>query len=166
MDKNDKRGIFVDYYDTYPSPLGTLLLESDGEALTGLHLNREFPSQVTHLPIFTQAASWLDDYFGGTIRQVDFPLAPSGTDFQRQVWQILREIPFGETRTYGSIAREMADLLGRENMSAQAVGGAVGKNPIGILIPCHRVVGAKGQLTGYAWGLEKKEWLLHHEGWL
>ena len=93
-------------------------------------------------------------------------MAPAGTNFQRQVWRILLTIPLGQTRTYGSIAREMAGLLGKEKMSAQAVGGAVGRNPISILIPCHRVVGTGGQLTGYASGLDKKAWLLRHEGWL
>ena len=87
-----------------------------------------------------------------------------GTPFQKEVWNLLMAIPYGETRTYGDLAREMARLRGKENMSSQAVGQAVGKNPISIIIPCHRVVGAGGKLTGYAWGITKKEWLLRHEG--
>ena len=87
-----------------------------------------------------------------------------GTEFQKQIWNLLLTIPYGQTRTYGDIAREMAALSGKEKMSAQAVGQAVGRNPISILIPCHRVVGTKGQLTGYAGGLENKIWLLRHEG--
>ena len=93
---------------------------------------------------------------------MDIPLSLAGTPFQRQVWSILLTIPYGQTRTYG----EIAGLLGRETMSAQAIGGAVGKNPVSILVPCHRVVGAGGKLTGYAWGLDRKAWLLQHEGWL
>jgi methylated-DNA-[protein]-cysteine S-methyltransferase len=95
---------------------------------------------------------------------VDIPLAPGGTSFRRQVWKLLQAIPYGENRSYGDIAREMARLMGKEKMSAQAVGQAVGSNPISILIPCHRVVGAKGQLTGYAGGIPNKIWLLRHEG--
>ena len=94
----------------------------------------------------------------------DFPVAPEGTDFQKLVWKLLLEIPFGETRTYGQIAREVARRMGRQKMSPQAIGGAVGRNPISIIIPCHRVVGSGGQLTGYAGGLDKKKWLLRHEG--
>lgn len=156
----------MDYFETYRSPLGALLLVSDGTALTGLYMNRPVPAERTPLPVFAQTKDWLDDYFGGSVRKMDIPLAPSGTPFQQQVWRILLGIPYGKTRTYGDIAREMAALLGKENMSAQAVGGAVGKNPISILIPCHRVVGSKGQLTGYAGGITNKEWLLRHEGWL
>lgn len=103
-------------------------------------------------------------YFRGENLPVEIPLAPQGTDFQKAVWKILLTIPFGEIRTYGDIAREMALLRGMEKMSSQAVGQAVGKNPINILVPCHRVVGAAGQLTGYSCGLEKKVWLLMHEG--
>ena len=109
------------------------------------------------------AREWLEDYFRGGDPEVTFPLAPEGTAFQRKVWNLLLQIPRGHTRTYGELAREMAALLGKKTMSAQAVGQAVGHNPIGIVIPCHRVVGAGGRLTGYAWGLEKKQWLLSHE---
>lgn len=154
------------HFAEYASPVGKLLLTSDGENLTGLYMGRELPEQDSDIPVFREAKEWLDAYFRGEVRRIGFPLAPEGTAFQKKVWDILLTIPYGGTRTYGDIAREMADFLGRERMSAQAVGQAVGKNPISILIPCHRVVGAKGQLTGYAGGLENKQWLLRHEGWL
>ena len=124
--------------------------------------NREKPEQVHPVP--EAVKQWLDDYFLGHPGEVSFPLKPKGTVFQQQVWQILLGIPYGHTRTYGDIAREMAALTGKKKMSAQAIGQAVGKNPISILIPCHRVVGAGGKLTGYAGGLENKVWLLEHEG--
>lgn len=154
------------FYTHYDSPVGRLLLESDGRALTGLWMNREWNAADADIPILEQAKAWLDAYFRGDVPGVEVPMAPAGTEFQRSVWDILREIPFGQTRTYGDIAREMAARLGKDAMSAQAVGGAVGRNPISILIPCHRVIGARGQLTGYAGGLDKKVWLLRHEGWL
>ena len=150
------------HFAEYDSPVGTLLLQSDGEHLTGLWMDRECP-ETTRDPVLERAMAWLDDYFRGEVREVDVPLAPTGTAFQQQVWQILLTIPYGQARTYGDIAREMAARLGKEKMTPQAVGQAVGSNPISILIPCHRVVGAKGQLTGYAWGIEKKKWLLNHE---
>lgn len=148
----------MDYY-AYPSPVGTLYLTADDGGLTGIWMH---PEKTENFPVLTQAKQWLDGYFAGNPTAADFPLNPHGTIFQKQVWDILLTIPYGEVRTYGEIAR----LTGRENMSAQAVGQAVGKNPISILIPCHRVVGASGKLTGYAGGLDKKQWLLHHEGWL
>ena len=153
----------MQYFSVYASPVGSLILESDGENLTGLHMNRVLPDRETALPVFDKARLWLDAYFQGRPRALDIPLRPAGTVFQQAVWELLLEIPYGETRSYGSIAREMAARLGKERMSAQAVGGAVGRNPIGILIPCHRVVGSRGQLTGYAGGLQNKQWLLHHE---
>ena len=113
-----------------------------------------------------RAKVWLDGYFSGNPAELSFPLNPHGTSFQKQVWEILLTVPYGKTTTYGAIAREIALRTGKEKMSAQAVGQAVGANPISILIPCHRVVGANGKLTGYAGGLDKKEWLLRHEGWL
>ena len=155
------------YFAEYSSPLGTLLLTTDGESMTGLWMNRDAPTDAppgeAH-PVLLAAAKWLDAYFRGIVLPVDFPLAPSGTVFQQRVWQRLLEIPFGEVCTYGDIAREMEAETGKR-MSAQAVGGAVGRNPISILIPCHRVVGAGGKLTGYGGGLENKAWLLRHEGW-
>ncbi len=157
------------FYRQYPSPVGLLLLTAENRRLTGLWINREpepgaVPSD-TH-PVLCQAAAWLDAYFRGEEVPVSIPLDLQGTAFQKQVWRILLTIPLGEVRSYGSIAREIAAALGKEKMSAQAVGNAVGRNPISILIPCHRVVGSQGQLTGYAGGLDKKILLLEHEGWL
>lgn len=155
------------YFMEYDSPVGKLLLTGDGESLTGLWMDRKPPGDgITGEddPVLLKAKNWLDAYFRGEEIPIDFFLAPEGTAFQKQVWRILLTIPCGKTRTYGDIAREMAAILGKEKMSAQAIGGAVGSNPISIIIPCHRVVGAKGQLTGYAGGLEKKRWLLRHEG--
>lgn len=166
MVKMDKGGAVL-YYTEYDSPLGKLLLTCKDDALTGLWIGRtpdgEAEENGAH-PVLQAAKQWLDAYF----RKEDLPplppMAPEGTDFQKQVWQCLLSISVGDTRTYGSIAREMAMLRGKEKMSAQAVGQAVGKNPISILIPCHRCVGTEGKLTGYASGLEKKQWLLRHEG--
>jgi methylated-DNA-[protein]-cysteine S-methyltransferase len=116
------------------------------------------------LPIFQAAKSWLDRYFfGGKPAIRELPLAPVGTEFRQGVWEILCGIPYGEVITYGEIAKRMAARLGRESMSGQAVGGAVGHNPISIIIPCHRVVGASGSLTGYAGGIENKIKLLELE---
>lgn len=158
----------MDYFTQYTSPIGRLLLVSDGTALTGLKMDGPAPRDALpgdQVPVLMKAAAWLDGYFRGEAPAISFPLAPEGTAFQRKVWEILLTIPYGKTRTYGDIAREMAALLGRETMSAQAVGGAVGRNPIGIVIPCHRVLGAGDRLTGYAGGLDRKLWLLRHEGW-
>ena len=157
------------YSTHYASPIGKLLLLSDGTALTGLYMETETVETGTvreDLPVFAQAGNWLDAYFRGEDPGVEFALNAKGTAFQELVWKKLLEIPHGCTRTYGDIAREMALILGKEKMSAQAVGQAVGSNPISIIIPCHRVVGANGKLTGYAGGLDKKTWLLKHEGWL
>ena len=148
----------------HPSPLGKLTLTSDGEALTGLWMDTQNLPKAEYirrddLPVFQQAKKWLDAYFLGNAPAPDtLPLSPAGTAFQQQVWQILLTIPYGETTTYGAIAKMLSPT-----MSAQAVGGAVGRNPIGIIIPCHRVVGANGGLTGYAGGLDNKQWLLCHE---
>lgn len=151
------------YFTKYPSPIGELLLLSDGPSLTGLWMDtQEIPDipmeRRDDLPLLLSVRGWLDGYFRGEALPISFPLSPAGTKFQRQVWQRLLEIPYGETTTYGAIARAISPT-----MSAQAVGGAVGRNPIGIIIPCHRCIGAKGQLTGYAGGLDKKKWLLRHE---
>ena len=155
------------YFAEYPSPVGSILLTCEGGALTGLWLNRQPSADAApgeKHPVLCQAGNWLDGYFSGEEKPINFPLAPAGTAFQQLVWKRLQEIPFGTVCTYGDIAREISRETGRP-MSAQAVGGAVGRNPISILIPCHRVVGAKGQLTGYAGGLDNKAWLLNHEGW-
>jgi len=151
------------YCIRYDSPVGKLLLTCTDCGLTGIFMNREeIPAQQEH-PILEQTAAWLDAYFRGEVLPVPVPLAPEGTAFQQAVWKLLLEIPYGKHCTYGDLARSMAQITGKERMSAQAVGQAVGKNPIGILIPCHRCVGAGGQLTGYAGGLDKKIWLLRHE---
>lgn len=147
----------------YPSPIGDLLLTSDGIALTGLWLDTQQPPEEAMerwdtLPLFSSVGAWLDGYFSGCRPEIGFPLAPVGTAFQQQVWKCLLQVPYGQTTTYGNIAKSIS-----QTMSAQAVGGAVGRNPISIIIPCHRCIGAKGQLTGYAGGLDKKIWLLRHE---
>lgn len=152
------------YYAPYDSPVGTLLLECTDAGLSGIYMDQEIPLQPDDHPILQQAAAWLDGYFQGENLPMEIPLDPNGTAFQKQVWKILLTIPYGATRTYSDIARELARLRGKETMSAQAVGQAVGRNPINILVPCHRVVGAQGQLTGYSCGLEKKIRLLKHEG--
>ena len=153
------------------SPLGEVRLRSDGESLTGLW----FVGQVNDakaisdleikndLPIFGQVESWLESYFSGKQTSITIPLQPKGTSFQQRVWQILQEIPYGETMTYGEIAQRIAKEKGVETYSSQAVGQAVGKNPISILIPCHRVLGKNGALTGYAGGVHRKEELLRIE---
>lgn len=111
------------------------------------------------------ACEWLDKYFSGERPSIsELLLAPTGSEFQHEVWDILCEIPYGSTTTYGDIAKQIANMKGLSHMSAQAVGGAVGHNPISIIIPCHRVVGIKGNMTGYAGGITKKRWLLEHEG--
>lgn len=153
------------HFAEYDSPLGKLLLTAEGDALTGLGMDAPVPANA--LPgsdgVLQKVQKWLDAYFCGEAPAIAFSISPRGTDFQQLVWQLLLDIPYGETRTYGAIAREAALRVGKEKMSAQAVGRAVGSNPISIIIPCHRVVGAKGQLTGYAWGVERKKWLLDHE---
>ena len=151
------------FFTCISSPIGILRLTSDGPSLTGLYTQAHVPDdaqwiQADDLAIFNSASRWLENYFAGKPEAADFPLSPAGTAFQKQVWEILMTVPYGETTTYGAIAKQLG-----KNMSAQAVGQAVGKNPISIIIPCHRVVGAKGQLTGYAGGLERKKWLLRHE---
>lgn len=148
-------------------------MASDGTALTGLWFNGQkyFAEGLTEtaaaktLPVFDEAVRWLDIYFGG--RRPDFtpPLnLEKGTAFRKEVWQLLLQIPYGENTTYGELAAQLAAKHGQKRMSAQAVGGAVGHNPISIIVPCHRVVGTGGSLTGYAGGLAKKLALLKLEG--
>ena len=153
------------------TPLGEVRLRSDGESLTGLWFvgqvndakdNRDIEMK-NDLPIFAQVESWLESYFSGKQTPITFPLQPKGTIFQERVWQILQEIPYGETMTYGEIAQRIAKEKGVAPYSAQAAGQAVGKNPISILIPCHRVLGKNGALTGYAGGVHRKEQLLRIE---
>lgn len=155
----------MEYRAEYDSPTGQILLCSDGEYLTGVYLGRDCPPESDSLPVFDRARSWLDAYFRGEEQPREIPVKLNGTPFQKLIWERLLTIPFGETRTYGDLAKEAAAILGKEKMSAQAVGQAVGHNPISILYPCHRVVGANGKLTGYTGGMENKIWLLSHEGW-
>lgn len=147
----------------YPSPIGEILLTSDGDSLTGLWLDTQTPPDQhmevrDRLPIFLSVFAWLDGYFAGRKPEINFPISPSGSDFQKKVWHLLLKIPYGSTDTYGTIAKAISPT-----MSAQAVGGAVGRNPVSIIIPCHRCVGTGGKLTGYTGGLDKKIWLLRHE---
>ena len=156
------------YSTTHPSPVGVLTLACDGTNLVGLWLEGQkyhgdtVPEAMTEkddLPIFDAAKQWLDRYFAGEKPAIsELPLAPIGNAFRQGVWSILCEIPYGEVTTYGAIAQRLG--CG----SAQAVGGAVGHNPISIIIPCHRVVGASGSLTGYAGGVQTKIKLLELEG--
>ena len=160
----------MEYTFSYVSPLGNILLASDGSALTGLWFEGQkyFAAGLNplhtqqDLPVFGDAVRWLDLYFSG--RQPDFTpaLSPKGSPFRREVWKILLTIPYGQTMTYGDIALLLEHTLGRQS-SARAVGGAVGHNPVSLIIPCHRVTGAGGSLTGYAGGLERKQWLLRLE---
>ena len=157
----------------YQSPVGRLILASDGSSLTGLWLEGQKYFGGTlgeHVrddspDVFRAAKDWLDRYFAGKAPEIsELPLLPAGGAFRQTVWKLLCRIPYGEVTTYGALAKMAAMEMGRTSFSAQAVGGAVGHNPISIVIPCHRVVGADGSLTGYAGGIEKKAWLLAHEG--
>ncbi len=155
----------------YRSPLGDMLMAADETGLTGLWFEgqRYFARgldtdcEEKELPLLTRTSEWLDIYFSG--REPDFrpPLHFLGTPFQNAVWELLCSIPYGQTATYGQIANILAERKSMKQMSAQAVGGAVGKNAIALLVPCHRVVGSSGKLTGYAGGLEKKRALLRLE---
>ena len=157
----------IQYYD---SPLGRITLASGGDALIGLWFENQkyygsaLSGRATErtLPVFGETARWLDDYFSGRDPGRLPPLSPRGTDFQRRVWALLAEIPRGQTVTYGWLAARLEERTGRHT-SPRAVGGADGRNPISILIPCHRVVGADGGLTGYAGGVERKRALLSLE---
>ena len=159
------------YTCRYNSPLGGILLAVDEIGLTGLwfdgqkYFARNLPTERTEqeTSVLAEAKRWLDIYFSG--REPDFtpPLHPIGSAFRQSVWELLLQIPYGRTTTYGEIARLLAEKRGLARMSAQAVGGAVGRNEISIIIPCHRVVGADGSLTGYAGGIGKKVKLLELE---
>ena len=162
----------MDYIHRCASPLGGITLASDGEALTGLWFDgqKHFAETLSRereekaLPVFAAAERWLAMYFGGRAPDFTPPLRLRGTDFRRLVWEILLTIPYGQTASYGEIAAEAARRTGVPRMSARAVGGAVGHNPIALIVPCHRVVGADGSLTGYAGGVETKARLLALEG--
>ena len=157
------------YTQTYESPLGRMLLAADEVGLTGLWLDSQkyfggtLPAELTEreTPILCGAKRWLDLYFSGKEPRFTPPLHPFGSPFRKAVWEILLQIPYGQTITYGDIARRLAK---GGKMSAQAVGGAVGHNQVSIIIPCHRVVGINGNLTGYAGGIAKKIALLELEG--
>ena len=158
----------MEYIQHYDSPLGGITFASDGESLTGLWFNGQKyfggtlakAHEEKNLPVFDRTREWLDIYFGGKAPDFTPPLRMKATAFRRAVWEILLTIPFGHTMTYGTIAGKMAKQLALPRMSSQAVGGAVGHNPISLIIPCHRVVGANGSLTGYAGGIDKKIRLL------
>lgn len=159
------------YIDSYHSPLGGITLASDGAALTGLwfdgqkYFGETLSAQYEEksLPIFEQTIHWLNIYFSGKAPDFTPPLSMQTTPFRKAVWEILRTIPYGQTMTYGEIAKKIATQKGLPKMSAQAVGGAVGHNSISLIIPCHRVVGTNGSLTGYAGGIDKKIQLLSME---
>lgn len=162
----------MQYISHYQSPLGGVLLAADDVGLTGAwfegqkyfayNLDKEQEEKET--PALETAKRWLDVYFTGKKPDFAVPLHFVGTDFQKEVWELLCAIPYGQVTTYGEIARQLAAKKGLPHMSAQAVGNAVGHNKISIIVPCHRVVGANGSLTGYAGGVEKKRTLLTLEG--
>ena len=162
----------MEYIHYVESPLGRIMISGEGDALTGLWFEGQKHYAATlskdaeekALPVFAEAERWLKLYFDGKDPGFTPELAPKGTAFQKEVWEILLTIPYGETMTYGDIAAIIAERRGAKRFSAQAVGGAVGHNQISLIIPCHRVVGADGSLTGYAGGLERKEELLKLEG--
>ncbi len=159
------------YTHSCSSPLGELTLAASDQALTGLWFagQKYYADTIKgeheekSLPIFDQTVDWLDIYFSGREPGFTPPLSLNGSSFQMAVWEILRETPYGRTMTYGEIAARIASQRGIVRMSAQAVGGAVGHNPISIIVPCHRVVGANGCLTGYAGGIDRKAELLKLE---
>lgn len=162
------------YYTNYESPIGNLTIASDSVNILGLWIEgqkyhgNDLPMEMIEkndISIFDTTKKWLDSYFAGKIPSISkLPLTPIGTEFRQKVWKILCDIPYGEVITYGDIAKEIAISLNKKNMSSQAVGGAVGHNPISIIIPCHRVIGSNGSLTGYAGGIDTKIKLLELEG--
>ena len=161
------------YTTICPSPIGSLTLASDGRSLTGLWLEgqkyfaRTLPPDAVptdNLPLFARTRRWLESYFAGRRPKTEnLPLKPDGSEFQLAVWKLLTQIPYGQVTTYGLIAKQLSSLRGGASVSARAVGGAVGRNPISIIIPCHRVIGADNSLTGYAGGMVVKRRLLELE---
>ena len=161
------------YTSTYQSPIGNLLIASKDNKLVGLWMEnqkyylsnfKEEIVEIENLEILERTKKWLDRYFNGEKPKInELEISPIGSEFRKSVWEILKNIPYGEVITYNDIAKELAKQKGIKKMSAQAVGGAVGHNPISIIIPCHRVVGTNGSLTGYAGGIKKKIYLLEHE---
>ncbi|MCM1052961.1 MAG: methylated-DNA--[protein]-cysteine S-methyltransferase [Ruminococcus sp.] len=161
----------MQYKTNYKSPLGKIMIAADEKGLTGLwFINQKYfaynldkDNIDKDIPVLKDAKKWLDIYFSGKEPNFKLPLHFTGTDFQNEVWEILSSIPYGKTLTYGEIAKILAHKKGIAHMSAQAVGGAVGHNQISIIVPCHRVIGTSGSLTGYAGGIKRKEYLLKHE---
>ena len=161
----------MEYIHHYMSPLGGITIASDGEALTGLwfdgqkyfEANLSEEHEEKRLEIFDMTDKWLDIYFSGKAPDFTPPLCMKTTPFRKSVWEIMLTIPFGKTMTYGEIADRIAEMKGVRRMSAQAVGHAVGQNPISLIIPCHRVIGADGSMTGYAGGIDRKKKLLEME---
>ena len=161
------------YKTYYKSPVGNLMLVSDGDNLVELYMENQkyylngLKQELTskdNLQVFENTKKWLDRYFEKEKPSIkEIPIAPKGGEFRQKVWKILCEIPYGQTITYGEIAKRIAKQMNKEKMSAQAVGNAVGHNPISIIIPCHRVIGKNGSLTGYAGGIERKKMLLELE---
>ena len=157
------------YRTTFSSPAGALAIYSDGSAITAITMpiwryQPAVESTISEdLPVFQEAKEWLEKYFTGAILQYYPPLCVSGTSFQQQVWRILQEIPPGTALTYGEVARKLEEITGHHT-SPRAIGNAVGRNPVAIMIPCHRVLGTGGRLTGFGGGLEAKRFLLELEG--
>ncbi|BAU11511.1 methylated-DNA--protein-cysteine methyltransferase [Leptolyngbya sp. NIES-3755] len=153
-------------YKWLDTSIGTLLLTSDGRSLTGLYLQgqKHFPNhtpdwkEFNELDLFIEAEKQLREYFAHQRQQFNLPLDPIGTAFQKQVWQQLQQIPFGETISYGALANRIGIPT-----ASRAVGAANGRNPISIVVPCHRVIATNGKMTGYAGGIDRKQWLLQHE---
>ncbi len=152
-------------YDVVPTPIDRLIVASDGSAIVGVWMANAAPDDSGWEDrrgtdgLLTEAREQLTAYFAGRLRSFDVPLAPNGTDFQRRVWSALREIPFGTTISYADLARRVSNVA-----AVRAVGAANGRNPIPIIVPCHRVIGSDGSLTGFGGGLPRKQWLLRHEG--
>jgi len=162
------------YISDYASPIGKIILGEENGALKGAWFagqrfffspyGEKTEAENRRTEVLKQASDWLDRYFGGKRPEIkELLLAPEGSEFRRLIWSFLREIPYGQTVTYKSLAERAAEAAGKPKTAAQAVGGAVGHNPIGIIIPCHRVIGADGSLTGYGGGIERKKFLLRLE---
>lgn len=176
MNKNDALSIVdSEYYSTvYLSPIGLITLISDNNSIVGLYLedqknllsdlHKEYIIKED-IPVLIKAKEWLRRYFAKENPEIlDLPLAPMGTEFRKIVWKILCDIPYGEVATYGDVSKKVALIMRRDKMSAQAIGGAIKHNPISIIIPCHRVIGSDGNMTGYSGGISKKIKLLELEG--
>ena len=152
-------------YDVMPTPIDRLVLASDGSAIVGVWMANAEPDDTHWMErqgrdaLIDEARRELDAYFAGRLKRFSVPLAPNGTEFQRRVWNALREIPFGTTVSYADLARRVSNAA-----AVRAVGAANGRNPIPIIVPCHRVIGRDGSLTGFGGGLPRKQWLLRHEG--